>query len=290
MIQKAGDNNVIFKVDRLFTDKVKVKGKKLFFDPSFDPQRHTQTWGEVVQIPLKLTGLPIMQEDAGTPPYHERGTYRYKFVSDIEQEIKIGDKVYFHFNTMLSPNNQIKTDRSFTGSVKSMLFKVRYDQVLAAIRYTPAEKTMDVWNCTMRLHELRSESGETIFAQLDGDNIYRREIIPIGSYALIRPDMESWDEIIVPTYFTSPEGKVLKDKFGKKIEKPREKWLQIKQAPEAKHLLGFVEHIGSPLRGDKRQVNPGDHIYYRHNADWVVNIEGEDYYMIRQRHIIAKKH
>ncbi len=105
------------------------------------------------------------------------------------------------------------------------------------------------------------------------------KIIMIGGYTLIEPDVELWEDILIPTYTG------LTDKEGNPIKRPKEFWIQTKLMPEAKYLKGFVRHIGSPLNGDVRECNPGDHIIYKKNADWTNLIEGVEYFVVRQRHI-----
>ena len=108
------------------------------------------------------------------------------------------------------------------------------------------------------------------------------KIIPIQGYTLIDPDWESWEDIAVPTYSH------LKDAHGNPMLKPKEQWVVTKSAPGYKFLTGFVRHVGTPLRGDKCEVKVGQKIWYHRNADWMQNIEGKDYFTIRQNHIIGR--
>jgi co-chaperonin GroES (HSP10) len=112
--------------------------------------------------------------------------------------------------------------------------------------------------------------------------VREEKIIPIGGYVLIEPDLESWDDILKPVRST------IKDKDGNFILKPKDQWLQTKVRPDRKYLTGFVRHIGAPLKGDVNELEIGQKIYYRKHADWVQNIEGKEYYAIRQRHIVGK--
>lgn len=109
------------------------------------------------------------------------------------------------------------------------------------------------------------------------------KIIPIASYVLVDPDFETWEDILVPVMSQ------LKDADGNFIPKPKDQWLQRKVKPEYKYLTAFVRHIGNPFKGDKVEVEVGQKIWYRRNADWMNKIEGEDFFVIRQRHIIAKE-
>lgn len=248
----AGDNFIIFRTDKLFEDKVKIKGRELYFDPSFEPWLHVRTYGEVIQIPLRLGSIPIMQEAVGVPHYVDQSPYRYKFLSDIPREVQPGDRIYFHFNTIIKmKQNLLYEKKDKLGTPIEWWFKVRYDQVLCAVR--------------------------------------AGQIIPIGSYVLVEPDMESLDEILIPIAVTGADGKPLKDEGGRAIMKPKEQWLQVKEKPSAKYMRGWVRHIGTPLDGDPEPLyKPGQLIYFRPNADWTNVIEGTKYYTIRQKHIVGR--
>lgn len=242
---KPFNNFVIFKTDQMFNDKVQFKGingENLVLDPSFDPQRHVRTYGEVVSLPAQLTKRPIMQEHRGSPAPSDSSPFEYKFVSDVAQDIQIGDRIYFHFNT-ITMRNCVKEEGKHPN--RTWYFKVSYEQILCAVR--------------------------------DG------KIIPTSSYVLVDPDFESWDDILVPTYTE------LKDAEGNFIPKPKELWIQKKVRPEYKYLTAFVRYVGAPLRGDKCEIEVGQKIWYRRNADWMNTVEGKDYFAIRQRHIIAKE-
>jgi len=242
---KAYSNHVIFKTDVIFNDKATFKGvngQDIVIQPGFDPARHVRCYGEVVSIPLHLSKHPVSQELRGSPPYSESSPFEYRHICDIEQEVKVSDRVYYHFNT-ITMKNCVKIEGTHTNRV--WYYKVSYDQIICAVR--------------------------------DG------QIIPIASYVLCDPDMESWEDIFVPT----KSG--LKDKHGKDILKPKDQWIQKKVKPEHKFLTAFVRHVGKPLKGDNLEFEVGQKIWYRRNADWMNKIEGRDYFVIRQRHITGKE-
>jgi hypothetical protein len=251
-LKVAGDNYIIFSTPVLFDDKVKIKGRELHFDPMFQPWLHVRKYGTVTQLPYRLTAIPIMQENAGIPPYYDYSPYEYRYLSDISMEVQIGDKIYFHHNTIIRLQQNLVYEEKVANAEKGVFepryfLKVRYDQVICAVR--------------------------------------NGEIIPIGSYVLVEPDWESLDDILRPTY----ELTGLLDDQGQPMKrlKPKDQWLQIKPAPNYHSLTGFVRHIGSPFIGDKCENQVGQKIVYRRNADWMMEIEGEKYFAIRQRHILG---
>ena len=237
---------VIIEVDRgIFKTETGFKGidgKEIHLDPSYDPQRHARISGKVVAVPDKLSRFPIAQVTAGMPAYYSSSTFRYKRRCDIAMEVKVGDTVYFHFNTLAAMNG--KKNR-----VGENLYKVAYESIICSVR--------------------------------DG------EIIMIGGYTLIKPDVETWDDILIPVPVLGSNGEPMKDRNGNIIYKPKDKWLQTKAAPENKYLQGYVVKVGTPLKGDTCRIKPGQKIWYHKNADWLQYIEGKQYFTIRQNHIIA---
>lgn len=243
---KAFQNFIIFKTTELFNDKVSYKGiggVELYIDPSFDPAKHVRIYGEVVSVPVRMSPtIPISQESRGLPSYHGVAPYHYKYLSDIEQEVQVGDRIYFHFNT-IKQKNFVQVDGKHPD--RTWYIKVRMDQVFCVVR--------------------------------DG------KIIPIGGHTLIEPDWESWEDIQIPTYSE------LKDKDGNPLLKPKDQWIVTKSAPGYRYLKGFVRHVGSALKGDKCEVREGQRIWYHRNSDFLVKIEGKDFFVIKQRHIIARE-
>lgn len=240
---------IIFRTDVLFNANVKFRGiggRELVIDPNkFQPEKNVRIYGEVTGVPLQLSRIPLLQNDRGQPAYveyHESLPYSNKYINDIVPEVQVGDRIYFHFNTIKQGNF---VDIEGVHPNRTWFIKVRYDAVLCLVR--------------------------------------EGVITPVGSYVLVDPDMETWEEIQIPTYSS------MKDKEGNPILKPKEQWIFTKAAPEARFLQGFVRHVGPPLKGDKRELELGQKIWFRKWADWTNHIEGHDYFAIRQRHIIGKE-
>lgn len=169
---KAFQNFIIFKTDQLFNDKVKMKaGGELYFDPSFNPAVHARIYGEVVSVPIRLSpSIPISQKHAGLPGYNERSPYSYKYMADIEQDVRVGDRIYYHFNT-IKIGNIVKEEGAHPN--KTWYLKVRYDQVICAVRngeiiciggHTLVDPDFETWDdITIQVPTaLKDASGQTI--------------------------------------------------------------------------------------------------------------------------------
>lgn len=236
----------------LFNTDTGIKGhsgQSIVLDPSYEPQHHIKIKGKVVAVPDKLGRSPIAQETRGLPSYSFDHQFKYKRREDISPDVKMNDIIYFHFNSLLSDNKNL-IDK------KNQIYKIAYENILCAIR------------------------------DFTGDGKELREIIMIGGYTMIEPDFETWEQTLIPIP-QKLNGKVVVDKHGNPIMKPRDQWLIAKLKPELKYLSGFVVNVGKPLKGDSNNLKPGDKIIYTKNADWKIHIEGADYFIIKQRHILA---
>lgn len=85
------------------------------------------------------------------------------------------------------------------------------------------------------------------------------EILMQGDWCLVKPEMETWQEI------TTKAGI---------IKKPN---------PEAKQLRGFMCHM-QHIEG----LEVGDKIIYVKGANWTIKVEGKEYYAIQKQDIICK--
>lgn len=174
--------------------------------------------------------------------------------SDILREVEVGDKIYFNWTALANKRNQVPSKNlTFQEIAKfgnldidwknDQIWKVDYGSIYCAIRDT--------------------------------------KVIMIGSYCLIEPDMESYEDILLPVYYP------IEITGGKKVPKPKSEWIQMKVEPEAKALRGFVRAVGSPFKGEECYVKPGDHILYENGSKLTVNIEGKKYLAIRQHRLMG---
>lgn len=278
-------NYILFQVDKEQENALNSKIGTLYLDSSFEPGKHARIYGQVVGVPKRLSsdiilwreeeGLPQpqcyydadmvkdmariqgkgqqmsvaeqkvfdkrMRDELYTPSTH---TPTYKKLSDVVPEVKVGDKIYFHYNT-------VREDNLVPSSDGRKVYKVRYDNILCAVR-----------------------------TELNEDGVVEKNIIPIASHVLVDAVWdEEVEEISLPGFSDPVKGRF--HKSGKFIE-------SLHQRP--KPLEGKIAHIGTPLVGDvDLGLQSGDEVYYMPESDWINRIEGKDYYIMKQKDIIAKK-
>lgn len=90
------------------------------------------------------------------------------------------------------------------------------------------------------------------------------EIIMIGGHVFVNPEMQTEKEIVTGSGVIA----------------------QTHTKP--KTLTGYIQHTGTPLIGEQIIAGQGDKIYYLPESDIKINIEGEEYYRMKQKDIIAK--
>lgn len=103
------------------------------------------------------------------------------------------------------------------------------------------------------------------------------QIIPIGGRVLCEKHYDAdvvWEEV------NGHSIPVRMNKIGIITE------MNVKHSPH-KAILKF---IGNPLRGQqKKDVQPGDMVYYEKDADFENTIEGREYLVMTQENLIAKE-
>ncbi len=152
---------IIVKMSSPFENHAKFKGvggKEIHLDHRFDPMVHARIYGEVVSVPKRISKIPITQDHNGSPGYHGMSKYKYRYMSDIEPEAKVGDRLYFHFNSAINKANWVDVQGS--GDDKTWYVRIRYDAALCVVR--------------------------------EGN------IIMIGGWVLCEPDFETWEDILLP--------------------------------------------------------------------------------------------
>lgn len=147
----------------------------------------------------------------------------------VKKEIKVGDLVYFRY-TSLMDDSSVKSESGeeitySSNRVTDDIFRVKYSDVFCSVR--------------------------------DG------EIIPIGGWCLIEPEVEDMkvkSDLIIP--------------FSAKVKSEN---------------VGYLRHIGSPLEDepDMRWMK-GKKVYFRNISSFENKVEGKTYYCMVQKDIYGE--
>lgn len=303
---------VVVKVRDIFKDKHEFDGKsklQIFYDVTHNPQKFTNNCGIVVSTPVDLSREPIYWFATGNPRYAENPPYEFRSSEDIAMEIKEGSKVYFHYNTLLPNSHEGMFNHRYVGHeyeedpiTKEMInwlyFRVKYNQIFCMVEFQKTNKLHKDfdWSMEKRLiktslvpagdHDDDQQAEPEERFEFEG-NIYARTITPIGSWTLVEPDQEDWDDISIPIPEMEYGLPKIDLKTGKPIMKPKDQWILKKAMPGNQYLKGWVRHCGTPLKGDKKEIFNGVYCMYRPNTDTSIEIEGTTYHRMLQSNIVA---
>lgn len=104
------NNFCIVEVEKVKEDTHSLKTSvELFIDTDFNPGYYSRIFGVVKGIPRYLSG--------------DRDLYIEDRLSDIEDEVRVGDKIYFHHNTCTEDN-----------LLRSSTFRVPYEAIYCIVR------------------------------------------------------------------------------------------------------------------------------------------------------------
>lgn len=244
-------------------------------DRDMDRNEHKRIYGKVIAVPEIFSDNPYRAIDDGMPAYHkyvghddivdrmnrgytnhsDKAYYPSTFekydtvtMADLSElvDVKVGDKVYFMPMATEDENMLLKEkDREvYRISVTDLICVVREDEKRGNLEWSGEHMNSEV------VFKDDKQNGQV--------RVLNKEIITQGEWVLIKPKMETWDEI------TTPAGIIMKS------------------APDKKWLEGTVAH------SHHEHCKVGDHIVYLPNADAPVKIEDEDYFVMPVQDVIGK--
>ena len=133
-------------------------------------------------------------------------------------------------------------------------------------------------------NEVKGEYGRSYY-KLRYNNIFcvvrEGKIIPIGGWVLLEPKYDEGVEVLPAI---SEKGNRLPELTAKRTKTG----IIYEANVKPKAIEGIVRHVGTPLKVDTCELQPGDVVSYELNANMVVPIEGKDYYVIPYRDILGK--
>lgn len=123
-----------------------IGGAELQVDTKFNPLQYVNHCGRVIQVPIMMGRSPVRQIPVGLPEYgpngngHHaiyaiRGVYEYKYIEDIHEDVRVGDKIWFQPLVLHRDTNLV--DEFDRDGAKVYLFKVDYDLIICVERDKP---------------------------------------------------------------------------------------------------------------------------------------------------------
>jgi co-chaperonin GroES (HSP10) len=211
-------------------------------DTDMDRNEHKEICGTVLAIPPSYSDSAYRAIDDGMPAYH-------KFVGhdDIVDRMNRGYRNH--------------TDKAYYASTYDRYDVLTMADIAQRVDVKVGDKVYFVPQVTEDENLLEKTKSREVYKVCVTDIICvvrDGKIIMQGEWALVKPDMETWDEI------TSKSGIVMK-------ANPESKWLQ-----------GFVAHSSHD------HLTVGNKIVYLPNADCPVKVEDEDYYVMPAQDIIGE--
>jgi len=235
-----------------------ANGKEIVIDTRYEPRKHVQTFGKVVQAPYALGGRMLKQIPIGIPGYGPiralnegednpaiyaiGGVYKYKVMSDIQEHVKNGDTIWFNRTVLHQPQNLVEEVKTKTGT--KYIFKVDYDLIICIDRKGGPEM--------------------------------------VGGWCFLEPVMEDWGKSFMPTYST------LRDENGNLIPKPKSQWIQFNLLPKSEKMKGILRHFGKPLKNENFYHEAGAEVFCKRKIEWRYVYKDKEFLLMKQWEIIAE--
>ena len=211
-------------------------------DKDMDRNEHKRLNGTVISAPAMFSDTGYRAVDDGMPAYH-------KFVGHDDIVDKINRGYRNHNDKSYYPSTYDRYDVVTMADIAERVDVRAGDMVYFMPQCTEDENMIEK---TKDREVYQISVSEIICAVRDG------KIIMQGEWVLIKPDVETWDDI------TTPGGIIMKTQ-------PDKRWLQ-----------GFVAH------SKHEHLKEGMHIIYLPNADCEVNIEDEKYFVMPAQDVIGE--
>lgn len=265
MIKPISDY-VFFTISKEYEDELKLKnGLVLQVATQADIGRFTRIYGEVIAVPGKLTGEILFQKETGLP--EPKAAYTGEMVEEL---VKYGYRLTgFEYECTPYEREYYKLKDIAQDIEAGDRLYFHYNTIDEENKYTLADGT--------KIYKVRYDQIICI--------VKAGVIIPIGSHVLVSM---VWDDDVVDIdldNFKIPGHSPVSAVKGKISASGLIEELHDKP----KHLEGIVKHIGKALKGEPvLAVVPGDTIIFLPESDWINVIEGKEYFVMKQRDLIAK--
>ena len=276
-------------VDQVFESNVTPAGiitsaTAIIDENQEDRGKYKRRYGTVLECPVAFSDLVVDYIDSGVP--------RYKKYVSHDWIVYMNSLGYDHYNS-----NQKYYPSTYEGDPQIKLSDIakRVDVVKGERVYfreesTDPERFMGMYE-GKRMYSVRVDeiicSIRTI-TPFQGYNGYKQQrIVMQGNWALLQPNMETWEDITIPL-----------------PGKPKEEWLVTKVAPGAKWSVEVDEDSGKqnwkmtteglPLEGTiksirhRDDIKDGDQVLFMRDADAPITVEGKEYTCMYHDEILVK--
>lgn len=212
-------------------------------EEGWEKNPHKRIYGTVESCPKSFSDHPIFAIDPGSP-----NPKRYIGGEEIENKVNWGMRGYSRSD--YSPTMYAGVEYITPKTISKQSDIKKGDRIYFDQKVTELENCIGEYN-DEKIFKARID--EIICVVRNG------EIITQGGWVLVKPNMESWEEI------TTKQGLIVKPRPG------------VKYLEGEIFASNFVEDIYA-----------GDEIIYHPDADWPVKVEGVDCYAIQGRDILGK--
>lgn len=214
---------------------------------------HKRIYGQVITCPINFTDTRYNLIDEGTPEY--KGFVSHDFIQTYY------NRGFQHKQSI--PKYYPSTFEGYEAVTKRDLGAMTDvqpgDRVYFDYKITEPDNYLGMFR-GQQMYRLDVEYLFCVIRKYKStvDHRIKKEIIMQAGWMLVEPDMETWEEI------TSPAGIIMKVQ------------------PKAKALRGIVRHVRN-----KNRLKPGEKILYEPYADYLMKVEGKDYYCMREDEVIG---
>ncbi len=215
-------------------------------DETVERFAYKRIYGRIEACPLMFSDTIVRQIDPGFPNNREFISGEY-----IEKKVNEGYPWYHkHAEYVYCCSSYDGHETVTVADIAKDTDIRRFDKVYFGPNVTEPDNMLGMHK-GKQLYKMRVD--DIICVVRDG------ELLVQGSWCLIEPDMETWEEI------TTKAGIIMKPN------------------PEARYLKGTIRHMQY-----REDISEGDHIMYVPGADWQLKIEGKEYYVIPTYDILCK--
>lgn len=262
---------IFFQVDKEKEDEIFTKAGVIFLANQFEPGKHARIYGNVIAVPGRLSSdVKLWRDDVGLP--NPQSYYSSDLCTQTIPILMVENK-------NCDPDVIKEEEHKFQ---QELYCPSTYEPTFRTLNDIAQEIEIDDriyfhYNTVSKENRIETKDGNKVF-KVRYDQVFcavrQGTLIAIGGWVLIEA---IWDDQVEEIAGMNVRGKV--GKFGLITE------LHDKPKP----LEGRVACIGTPIEGEAElDINKGDKVIFLPLSEFKNTIEGKEYYIMRQKDLIAK--